>query len=81
MDRLTSTALPLAPNGVVGFAGDNTSEKKKAVPSCAKVTHGSDARGALPSAHLVTPVGKMLFVTSGNSTDGKGSGVHAFTLP
>jgi outer membrane protein assembly factor BamB len=28
-----------------------------------------------------TPVGKMLFVTSGNSFDGNGSGVHAFTLP
>ena len=27
------------------------------------------------------PVGKMLFVTSGNSTDGTGGGVHAFTLP
>jgi hypothetical protein len=28
-----------------------------------------------------TPVGKMLFVTSGNSFDGNGSGVHAFALP
>jgi outer membrane protein assembly factor BamB len=27
------------------------------------------------------PVGRMLFVTSGNSTDGKGSAVHAFALP
>jgi outer membrane protein assembly factor BamB len=28
-----------------------------------------------------TPVGKMLFVGSGTTTDGSGSGVHAFTLP
>jgi outer membrane protein assembly factor BamB len=28
-----------------------------------------------------TPVGKMVFVGSGNSTDGEGSAVHAFTLP
>ena len=35
--------------------------------------------GSVNSA--ATPVEKMLFVTSGNSTDGKGSGVHAFTLP
>jgi hypothetical protein len=35
--------------------------------------------GSINSA--ATPVGKMLFVTSGNSFDGKGSGVHAFTLP
>ncbi|MGB6177491.1 MAG: PQQ-binding-like beta-propeller repeat protein [Methylocella sp.] len=34
--------------------------------------------GSVNSA--ATPVGKMLFVTSGNSFDGKGSGVHAFTL-
>ena len=27
------------------------------------------------------PVGRMLFVTSGNSTDGKGGAVHAFALP
>jgi hypothetical protein len=35
--------------------------------------------GSINSA--ATPVGNMLFVTSGNSFDGKGSGVHAFTLP
>ena len=35
--------------------------------------------GSVNSA--ATPVGKMLFVTSGNSVDGKGGGVHAFTLP
>jgi hypothetical protein len=35
--------------------------------------------GSINSA--ATPVGRMLFVTSGNSFDGKGSGVHAFTLP
>lgn len=35
--------------------------------------------GAVNSA--ATPVGKMLFVTSGNSTDGTGGGVHAFALP
>jgi outer membrane protein assembly factor BamB len=35
--------------------------------------------GSVNSA--ATPVGKMLFVTSGNSFDGNGSGVHAFTLP
>jgi hypothetical protein len=34
--------------------------------------------GSINSA--ATPVGNMLFVTSGNSFDGKGSGVHAFTL-
>ncbi len=34
--------------------------------------------GAVSSA--ATPVGKMLFVGSGNSTDGTGSGVHAFAL-
>ena len=34
-------------------------------------------RGSINSA--ATPVGKMLFVTSGNSTDGTGGGVHAFT--
>lgn len=28
-----------------------------------------------------TPVGKMVFVGSGNSSDGTGSAVHAFTLP
>jgi outer membrane protein assembly factor BamB len=28
-----------------------------------------------------TPVGRMLFVGSGTTTDGSGSGVHAFTLP
>lgn len=28
-----------------------------------------------------TPVGKMLFVGSGTTADGSGSGVHAFTLP
>ena len=28
-----------------------------------------------------TPVGKMLFVGSGTTPDGSGSGVHAFTLP
>jgi polyvinyl alcohol dehydrogenase (cytochrome) len=28
-----------------------------------------------------TPVGKMVFVGSGNSSDGEGSAVHAFTLP
>jgi hypothetical protein len=27
------------------------------------------------------PVGRMLFVTSGNSTDGNGGAVHAFALP
>jgi len=35
--------------------------------------------GSVNSA--ATPVGKMLFVTSGNSVDGKGGGVQAFTLP
>jgi outer membrane protein assembly factor BamB len=35
--------------------------------------------GAVNSA--ATPVGNMLFVTSGNSTDGTGGGVHAFALP
>jgi len=35
--------------------------------------------GSINSA--ATPVGNMLFVTSGNSFDGKGSGVIAFTLP
>ena len=35
--------------------------------------------GSINSAAI--PVGRMLFVTSGNSFDGKGSGVHAFTLP
>ena len=35
--------------------------------------------GSVNSA--ATPVGKMLFVTSGNSTDGMGGGVSAFTLP
>lgn len=35
--------------------------------------------GSVNSA--ATPVGDMLFVTSGNSFDGSGSGVHAFTLP
>lgn len=35
--------------------------------------------GSVNSA--ATPAGKMLFVTSGNSFDGGGSGVHAFTLP
>jgi polyvinyl alcohol dehydrogenase (cytochrome) len=33
--------------------------------------------GSINSA--ATPVGNMLFVTSGNSFDGQGSGVHAFT--
>jgi outer membrane protein assembly factor BamB len=28
-----------------------------------------------------TPLGAMLFVTTGNSTDGTGSGVHVFALP
>jgi hypothetical protein len=27
------------------------------------------------------PVGRMLFVTTGNVTDGSGGGVHAFELP
>lgn len=35
--------------------------------------------GSVNSA--ATPVGKMLFVTSGNSSDGSGSAIHAFTLP
>ncbi len=35
--------------------------------------------GAVNSAAI--PVGKMLFVGSGNPNDGKGSGVHAFSLP
>jgi hypothetical protein len=28
-----------------------------------------------------TPVGRMLFVGSGTTTDGSGSGIHAFRLP
>jgi outer membrane protein assembly factor BamB len=35
--------------------------------------------GSVNSAAV--PVGRMLFVTSGNSTDGTGGGVHAFVLP
>ena len=35
--------------------------------------------GSVNSA--ATPVGDMLFVTSGNSTDGTGGGVYAFRLP
>lgn len=36
-------------------------------------------QGAVNSAAV--PVGRMLFVTTGNVTDGSGGGVHAFTLP
>ncbi len=35
--------------------------------------------GSVNSA--VTPLGRTLFVTAGNPTDGSGSGVFAFTLP
>jgi outer membrane protein assembly factor BamB len=35
--------------------------------------------GSVNSA--ATPVGKMLFVTSGNSSDASGSAIHAFILP
>src|SRR5215472_8872365 len=57
VDRLTSRPLSLAPNGVEGWAGFNTREKKNAVPSGAKVTHGSDARAKVPPVHSVTPFG------------------------
>ncbi len=56
-ERLTSIPLFRAPNGVVGCAGSNTSEKKKAVPSFAKSTQGSEARRNLPPVQSVTPDG------------------------
>src|SRR5207245_5621088 len=46
-----------APNGVVGFMGSTASDMKKAVPSCAKSTQGSDARLNAPPVQSVTPVG------------------------
>jgi polyvinyl alcohol dehydrogenase (cytochrome) len=77
-----STAPTTVANGVVfsGLLGINTIfglnayDERSGVLLKTFPMPGSVNSGA-------TPVGKMLFVGSGTTPDGSGSGVHAFTLP
>jgi polyvinyl alcohol dehydrogenase (cytochrome) len=77
-----STAPTTVTNGVVfsGLLGINTIFGLNAYDERSGVLLKTFAMpGSVNSG--ATPVGRMLFVGSGTTPDGSGSGVHAFTLP
>ena len=77
-----STAPTTVANGVVfsGLLGINTIFGLNAYDERSGVLLKTFAMpGSVNSG--ATPIGKMLFVGSGTTRDGSGSGVHAFALP
>jgi hypothetical protein len=73
----TTVANRVVFSGLLGIGmvfGLNAYDERSGAPLKTFAMPGSVNSGA-------TPVGRMLFVGSGTTADGSGSGVHAFTLP